>query len=419
MNLPVGDILTLLGGFIPVLLISIFFGYLGTFVDFTKRSGIAISSRLRLLISAILFAVIFILSLIGVVYIATGENLLTNPVQSLLAILSQVLHGSIWVLAGMILMPIFLGSLTLHVINRGEMKYVNSLLLSAKISIWPVIDVFWAFVFLFIFSLIYVPWIIISIVGWLYFPSISPSVFFALFGIIITIFVAAGPSWFIGSIFQTIGSLLFLQGIIFIVLFFVPPFGTIFALILFPLAIISLVIGIVMLILGHLVSSLGIVRVLGLAFIFVSIITLYSTTWLSDLFGSLSRVPILSEVLPTISEFIPLVENIFRVLGGIGILLGILMLIFGKKEEVGQIHTISMAVTIAVISFIPIIFSELFSIAVPSISVGKMNLEFLVTIFSFAVYALILTKIPLLVPIVYFTIMVLLRILYGIIALVS
>lgn len=357
MNFDIEGILGLFSNFILLILILVFIAYLGVFVDYLRRSNITISSRIRLITSAILYSILSLASILGVVYIATGKNLLIDPMAALSRLINLGVSGVVAVIAGALLTLIFLGSLLIYIINRNETRYLNTLLFTTRLSIWPLIDAFWALVFFIIFLHYYPVCTVISLIAWSRISFISPLIFFAIFGIIIALIIFKfGPSVFLGGFYLVLGSFTLLLALILLAVSIIFP-------LMFPLMLafmlIFLAIGIVMIILGILLASLGIVRVLGLFLIIFTALFFFSMSYLRDIAESVSTLPFISELLstlPFISEAIPkalnMLENAATILCVGGIVVGILLLFFGGGREVGQIHTMAMALTVAVHSII-------------------------------------------------------------------
>lgn len=131
-----------LSNFIPLILILASIAYLGVFVDYARRSGIIISSRLRLIVSAVLCMVLSIVSIVSVIYMATGSNILIDPRTTLSNFIYLGIERAIGVIAGIFLTFILLGSSFIYIVNRNEVGYTKTLLFITKLSIWPLIDVF-------------------------------------------------------------------------------------------------------------------------------------------------------------------------------------------------------------------------------------------------------------------------------------
>jgi len=377
-----------------IVILLIFLGFLGTFADYAKRIGISIKSRLRFLITPIIYAIISILFLILIIYLMTGYAI-THPIQILSYLINHGFINIVLIIIVLIFAIIAVGAITIYLINKADVNFSKSFLLSLSLAFSPLIDLIWAIVTAFIASLIAPFLYLLSSFLWTRIPTVAPTVFFGIFGILIAIAIAfLGPSKVTAYIFSFLSIISFAGiAILLIISFFFP-------LVLFltiPLMIVLFILGIVFLVIGAIINALGIVRALGLAFIVISVLIFFFTGQIEGIIAGLpSIVP--TSLIQTFSMILSLIKGI----GVFIIVLGIILLIVGGKE-VRQLMTLAMAIAFAVTSLFFI-----FSSQIISLELGEVNI--LGQLISLSSATLALLVFPFFVTLIYLITLNILRI---------
>lgn len=391
----VESILNLVDVSLKVIIVLLVLAGLGTFADFAKRSGVFIRSRAKFLMSAAAFTLASLAAVLGVIHLAADENLLLRPI----ATLNRLWQLGLWSFAAVVVAAyaaaLVAGGLGIFAVNLGEVRLLSALLLSARLTLWPLIDLFWAHVYMFIFTIMFAPLLVLSVLAWLWVPSVPPATFLALALLASAILIfALGPSEFLGSLLSLIGFLALLAAVLIfsiVLLLALYVVGILLAPFLLPLAAAMLIVGVAFYVLGRLIAGLGIVRALGLAVIILGILFIASTSWLSDIIAFLESLGL------SLQEAAQAIHGVLQALGCGGIVLGILLLIIGKKEEVGQLHTASMALATGILALLLIVMPWLLTSSLIPLSPGRA----LDTVLSAVLSILLTTQVPLLAPIAY------------------
>jgi len=380
-----------------IIILSIFLGFLGTFADYAKRTGVSIRSRIKFLISSIAYTVISILFLILIVYVITGY-IIPYPLKVLSFLINQGIISVIIIIVSSIFLIIITGAIVIYLINNTDVNFSKAFLLSSKLFFSPLIDIQMA-ITTYVTSILIFPFLYVLSFYLSGNQTTSTNIFFGILGILIAFAIfKVGPSKVVAGIFLFLFGTLIVSLIIGIVYYIIvylslfkllQIFGQFFLELLIILGV-SLIIAIfiyiflgqIVLLVTALIASSRSVSAMGIALIAIII--------LHFLFiGSLDTITYVFKIsLPYFFEqTISAIKSVIYSLWFMGLLIGIILIVTGRKKEADRWEKLAIAVAFIIVSFlyafIPKFFTpELGNISILGLTTLNLSSEISMLLFS-------------------------------------
>ena len=390
------------------MLVITFFYYLGLFGDYAKSAGITIRSRSRLILSSIIYALVFLASTLMCIYGIFG-SFLADPSMFLQKTVEFGFVNIVLLLIALFMIIVGVGAFAIYIINRADTSFLQSLKLSAMLTISPLQEAIYGFS-LSLLLILYYPLIsIISYSIYSYVPQIPATILFAIFWCLFAIAVFfAGPSKVIsfGLAIIASGLLVIVALVTLVVGLFIFPM--LFALL--PFLIFIVILSFVILVIAIIIRGLGIVRALGLLTLVISILLYVSFQWILSSSKSLEMLPYISYILSYVQPALSIISQSITSIFIVGIVAGILFMFFGRsaEEEEKSLISLSMAITVAsaLIIHFGILQFPLLPLEVEKVPILDAILEVTSLSMSFLISWVFL-------PIIYVVVIFTLRMVYG------